>query len=36
MAARGLSESELTCATTTLDSLAVSALIADQAKVFTF
>jgi tRNA 2-thiouridine synthesizing protein C len=36
MVARGLSESELTCATTTLDSLAVSALIADQAKVFTF
>jgi len=36
MVARGLHESELICAVTTLDSLAISTLIADQAKVFTF
>lgn len=36
MVARGLIESELICAVTMLDSQAVSALLADQAKVFTF
>jgi tRNA 2-thiouridine synthesizing protein C len=36
MVARGLNESDLICVATTLDTLSISELIADQAKVFTF